>query len=90
MFVVVLVTSNTCVPVNAGTFESVGTLILVIPLNDDDWREHQKIYHLDDVESLLRPYNIDYEMIIRKDRKRKYSDGRAFEEVILFIKFKGD
>ena len=70
--------------------KSDGTLILVIPLNDDDWREHQKIYHLDDVESLLRPYNIDYEMIIRKDRKRKYSDGRAFEEVILFIKFKGD
>jgi len=66
-----------------------GTLILVIPLNDEKWIEHQKIYKLDDIYELLSAYNVDYNIIVRKRRDKKYKNGRFFEEVIAFIKFKG-
>ena len=66
-----------------------GTLILTFPINDDEWHEHLKIWHLNDIEELLRDFNCDYN-IKTQYLNRTYSDGRKFQEAIVNIKFLED
>ena len=71
-----------------------GKLIIALPLNDDSWYEHQKIWQLKDVKSLLElvpcTYKIDVVFIKRDDGSIvKYEDARnkPFKQVIVTITF---
>lgn len=63
-----------------------GKLVLVIPINDNEWREHLKIWHLNDIENILRPFDCKYSVVMSKT-ENVYSDGRRFEEAIVYISF---
>lgn len=64
-----------------------GKLILAIPLNDDEWHEHLKIWHLNDIEELLRPFNCDYTVKTVFEQDRRYEDGRKFQSAVVTINF---
>ena len=64
-----------------------GILILAIPINDDEWIEHQKIYKLEDVRELLNEFGCMYKILHRKETKRKKNNGEYVEEAIAFVKF---
>jgi len=64
-----------------------GMLILVVPINDDVWIEHQRIYQVQDVIDLLNELDCTYKVVHRKQTIRSKKDGRALEEAIFFIKF---
>lgn len=71
-----------------GMLKPNGLLILSIPLNDNEWIEHQKIWHLNDIEELLRPYDCDYTVkVLTLDLL--YPDGRKFVEVLVAVRFNG-
>jgi len=65
-----------------------GTLILVIPVNDDEWCEHQMIWQLSDVLDLLGRFDCTYNIVHRKKALRLKKTGKPVEEVIAIIKFK--
>lgn len=64
-----------------------GTLIITIPLNDDKWYEHLKIWHYNDVVELLDKFECEYTVEQKVDKERKYNDGRYFKEMVVKIKF---
>lgn len=64
-----------------------GLLILAIPINDDPWKEHLKVWQAEDVTRLLDKFDCIYELHI-KDSRRKKKDGSFRKEAIVFIKFK--
>jgi glycosyltransferase involved in cell wall biosynthesis/2-polyprenyl-3-methyl-5-hydroxy-6-metoxy-1,4-benzoquinol methylase len=61
-----------------------GILVISIPINDSEWKEHLKIYHLNDIEELLKPFDCDYNIIINK------KNNRQGDEAIIFIKFNNE
>lgn len=65
-----------------------GTLILVIPLNDD-WIEHQTVWKMEDIVELLNRFDCTYKLIHRKKTIRDRDDGKPVEEVIAIIQFGG-
>ena len=64
-----------------------GTLILVIPIKDDEWSEHQMIWKLEDIVELLSRFECTYNIIHRKKTLRRRKDNNA-QEAIVVIKFK--
>jgi 2-polyprenyl-3-methyl-5-hydroxy-6-metoxy-1,4-benzoquinol methylase len=66
-----------------------GTLILVLPINDDPWHEHIRIYKQEDVEAMMDElgvfYKIEHRVIANKIKK---ISGKPMEEAIIYIKFK--
>ena len=68
-----------------------GKLIFVIPLNDEEWREHPRIWQMADVHQMLSEYFPNDESSVQRrfNQKRKYQNGRPFEEAIIVIKLKG-
>jgi len=73
-----------------GILKEDGTLVLVIPINDDPWKEHLKIWHLNDIEVLLREFDCDYTIRQIKTNRIYRKDGRRFEEAIVTIQFKNN
>jgi len=70
-----------------------GTLILVIPINDDEWKEHQKIYQPEDVAELISKVCSKeqiFEIILRKETIRTKPNGDFVQEAIVFINFGGN
>ena len=65
----------------------VGTLVLVIPYADDDWREHLKIWRTKDVEELLSDFECEYDIKIKYNKNKQYKDGRYFKEMFVHVKF---
>ena len=63
-----------------------GKLVLIIPINDNEWHQHLKIWYLNDIEHLLRQFDCEYTITHRKTNSI-YSDGRRFEEAIVNISF---
>jgi glycosyltransferase involved in cell wall biosynthesis/ubiquinone/menaquinone biosynthesis C-methylase UbiE len=70
-----------------------GALIIALPLNDDDWREHQKVWHLNDIEEMLRGFDCEYTITrlftTLGEEYAKYNDGRRFEQAFVVVKFNG-
>ena len=64
-----------------------GKLIIALPINDEEWREHLKIWKIDDVLKLLSKFKCEYLFNRVFSKTRKYKDGRPFEEIILVINF---
>jgi len=64
-----------------------GTLIIALPLNDNPWREHLKVWKLGDIAELLEKFKCEYTFHRTLSKTRKYPDGRPFEEAIVIIKF---
>jgi 2-polyprenyl-3-methyl-5-hydroxy-6-metoxy-1,4-benzoquinol methylase len=69
-----------------------GKIILVIPINDDPWREHPKIWQMKDVYKLAVDNFPDKGLMVkhRHVKERKYKDGRPFEEAIVIVNMGGD
>jgi len=64
-----------------------GTLMLVIPLNDD-WIEHVTIWQISDVMDLLNKFDCTYQLHHRKLTIRKAANNKDYvEEIIAYIKF---
>ena len=61
-----------------------GTLIIVIPINDNEWREHYKIWQVEDVDALISKYTNNYKIELHTVEERKYKDGRPFQEAIVY------
>lgn len=68
-----------------------GKIILVIPINDEPWQEHPRIWQMPDIYKLISDYfPIDETSIKHRYIKdRRYTDGRMFEEAIVVVKLKG-
>jgi 2-polyprenyl-3-methyl-5-hydroxy-6-metoxy-1,4-benzoquinol methylase len=66
-----------------------GKLILVVPVNDKDWIEHQRIWYIEDIIELLGRFDCTYKLDHRKKTIRK-SDDEPIEEVIAVIQFGGE
>jgi glycosyltransferase involved in cell wall biosynthesis/2-polyprenyl-3-methyl-5-hydroxy-6-metoxy-1,4-benzoquinol methylase len=68
-----------------------GTVIIVIPINDEPWCEHPKIWFMPDVYELISKYFPKDEATVkhRYVPQLKYKDGRVFEEAIVVIKLGG-
>jgi glycosyltransferase involved in cell wall biosynthesis/2-polyprenyl-3-methyl-5-hydroxy-6-metoxy-1,4-benzoquinol methylase len=68
-----------------------GKIMLVIPINDEPWREHPKIWQMKDVYELIAEYFKNDEVSVqhRFVNHRRYSDGRPFEESVIVINLKG-
>jgi len=80
-----------------------GLLVVVLPINDDEWPPHYKIWQLEDIIKLLETIPCKYKIFYRKEivipkgyRGFKvhtllcHKDGRKKEEAIIFITFGGD
>ena len=65
-----------------------GLLILVVPINDDEWIEHQKIYQISDVINLLNKFDCTYKLEHRVKTLRKKKSGSEVEELVAFIRFR--
>ena len=63
-----------------------GEIVLVIPLNDNEYDQHLKIWHLGDVEEFALKVAKDYEIKTR-DQGWTYKDGRKAREVVLRLWF---
>jgi glycosyltransferase involved in cell wall biosynthesis/2-polyprenyl-3-methyl-5-hydroxy-6-metoxy-1,4-benzoquinol methylase len=67
-----------------------GTLILILPINDDEWCEHMTILQITDVIDLLNKFDpCTYKIVQRKNSIRKKKDGAFLEEAIFIVKFGG-
>jgi len=64
-----------------------GKLILVVPINDDEWIEHQKVWQVQDIVKLLDKFNCTYTIKHRKETIRRKQDGSFVEEAIVIISF---
>lgn len=64
-----------------------GLLILVVPINDDEWREHQKIWQVEDVIDLCKSLKYTTLKLIHKETAFRYKDGRHGQEAIAFMAF---
>lgn len=64
-----------------------GLLILVVPINDDEWIEHQKIYKINDVIELLNKFDCTYKLEHRVQTLRKKPSGSYVEELVAFVRF---
>jgi glycosyltransferase involved in cell wall biosynthesis/SAM-dependent methyltransferase len=67
-----------------------GTMCVAIPIDDDPWPEHQKIWQLDEFKKFLDTLNCEYEVVNREKTMRLRKDGRDAAEALAFIKFKED
>jgi len=67
-----------------------GRIVLTIPINDEPWKEHLKIWTVEDAETFAKQFTPDYDIQARKAGKFYKKDGREFEEAIVTLKFKGD
>ncbi|MDX1279407.1 methyltransferase [Oceanihabitans sediminis] len=74
--------------------KSDGKLIITIPINDDEWQEHLKIWSLIDVEELLRKFKCEYDLKFTYGRSegtiKRYKNQRPYEQVTAIIKFIGE
>lgn len=64
-----------------------GTLILTMPLDDDEWHEHLKVWHYNDIVNLLDEFECEYIFEQKTNTEKRYKDGRLFKEIIVKIKF---
>jgi ubiquinone/menaquinone biosynthesis C-methylase UbiE len=60
-----------------------GTLALVIPVDDDPWREHWKIWSKEDVAKFLSENGLYHELIYQHNSGIN-KDGKIFHEMIAF------
>jgi 2-polyprenyl-3-methyl-5-hydroxy-6-metoxy-1,4-benzoquinol methylase len=65
-----------------------GKLVIAVPINDNEWKEHLKIWQMEDVLKLLSKFDCEYDIHRTLSKTRKYSDGRPFEQAIIVIKFR--
>lgn len=65
-----------------------GLLIIAIPIDDDPWPEHMKIWTIEDFIELLNNFNCIYS-IKQREMFRKKKDGSPKKEAIAFIRFDG-
>ncbi len=63
-----------------------GVMILIIPLEDDEYYEHLKIYNLGDIEKLAKKCSNDYDIKTRT-LDWKYKDGRRAKEAVIRLRF---
>lgn len=82
--------------------KSDGLLVVVLPINDDKWQEHYKVWQLEDVIELFEDMPCKYKIVYRKERVipkgwRGYkvhtllchTDKRPRKEVVVFVNFEG-
>ena len=80
--------------------KSDGLLVVVLPIGDDEWPEHYKIWQLEDVIELFEEIPCKYKIVYRQERVipkgwRGYKvhtllchlDRRPKKEVVIFINF---
>lgn len=63
-----------------------GIVVIALPLNDDPWHEHVKIYQEKDVIELLNKVDCSYKLIKRKNNLVK-QNGDLTEEIIAIVRF---
>jgi len=73
-----------------GLLKDDGILVIALPLNDEEYHEHQKVYTVEDVQELLADFDCDVDITKRIIKEKRYKDGRPFEEVLAFVKFRGN
>lgn len=61
-----------------------GTLIIVLPINDNEWHEHQMIWEISDIKDLFNRFDCHVKL---SKKNRKYM-SKQLEEIIAIIKFK--
>lgn len=68
-----------------------GKLIFIIPLNDEEWREHPRIWQMSDVHEMISQHFPNDETSVKRrlNMKRQYTDGRPFEEAMIIINLRG-
>jgi 2-polyprenyl-3-methyl-5-hydroxy-6-metoxy-1,4-benzoquinol methylase len=64
-----------------------GKMILIIPLNDNDYVEHLKIYTMEEINKLIRDLNPKSYSVSVRQQGWKYDDGRIAEEALIFLDF---
>ena len=71
--------------------EEEGNLIIVLPINDTEWHEHEKIWQVEDVLKLCRGWKKDWQQLLlwRPMTAYKRDDGHNdndFEEALIYMK----
>lgn len=69
------------------SLKSGGEMILVVPLNDNEYREHIKIWKLSDVEELAEKVTDDYDIVTRR-QGWVYENGREAREAVVRLHLK--
>ena len=77
-----------------------GLLVVVLPIDDNEWKEHFKVWQLEDIIELFEDMPCKYKIVYRKERVipagwRGYkvhtllchTDKRPVKEVVIFIRF---
>ena len=63
-----------------------GEIVIILPLNDEPYEQHLKIYDLGECEKLAKKVSNDYEIKTR-NQGWKYNDGRIAKEAIIRLWF---
>jgi 2-polyprenyl-3-methyl-5-hydroxy-6-metoxy-1,4-benzoquinol methylase/glycosyltransferase involved in cell wall biosynthesis len=66
-----------------------GLLMISMPINDDEWHEHLKIWSFEDVENLVNKFKCDYYIKTNKTGVTK-KNGEQMYEANVYIRFKED
>jgi len=64
-----------------------GQMLIVIPLEDEDYFEHLRVYSIEDVEKLVDKLNPTEKDLRIREQGWRYKDGRKAREAVVNLKF---